>query len=134
MPRRFYDIVVGIARCFVYLHFDVPGEKLIHRDLKPDNVLIADDLAAKVADFGESRRYDSREGKDRFEKHDGVDAVTMTMVGTPLCVFSHRAAVSLYCTFLTPASTLRSGIAPRRYSGATHARILFDLGIGRKKI
>ena len=86
--RRFYDIAVGIARCFVYLHFDVPGEKLIHRDLKPDNVLIADDLTAKVADFGESRRYDSREGKVRFEKHDGVDAVTMTMVGTPLCVFS----------------------------------------------
>ena len=94
MLSRFYEIALGIARCFVYLHFDVPGEKLIHRDLKPHNVLIADDMTAKVADFGESRRYDSKEGNKMLEDHGGVDAVTMTMVGTPLCVFSHHAVIS----------------------------------------
>ena len=30
----FYGIVVGIVRCFVYLHFGVSGGLLIHRDLK----------------------------------------------------------------------------------------------------
>ena len=84
MHRRFYEIALGIARCFVYLHFDVPGEKLIHRDLKPHNVLIADDMTAKVADFGESRRYDSKAGNEMLEERDGVDAVTMTIVGTPM--------------------------------------------------
>ena len=105
----------------MYLHFDVPGEKLIHRDLKPDNVLIADDLTAKVADFGESRRYDSREGKDRFEKHHGVDAVTMTMVGTPLYVFSSRCNLPSTVAHFDSGVLFGSGIALRRYSGATHA-------------
>ena len=47
-------IMLGIARCFKYLHHEVPGEALIHRDLKPANVLITDSLTAKVADFGKS--------------------------------------------------------------------------------
>ena len=45
----FRTIVIGIARCFKYLHHEVPGESLIHRDLKPANVLIAGDMTPKVA-------------------------------------------------------------------------------------
>ena len=60
----FYDIVLGIARCFKYLHHEQSGNPLIHRDLKPANVLITNDLRAKVADFGESTRFDEEQAKE----------------------------------------------------------------------
>ncbi len=51
-----------------YLHGQAPP--VIHRDLKPGNVLVDDGFNAKIADLGCSREAD-------LEK-------TMEMVGTPL--------------------------------------------------
>ena len=81
--EHYYDIALGVARCFKYLHHEQPGEPLIHRDLKPDNVLIAGDGTAKVADFGESTRFE-----DTLAAEEGNDGnLTMTIVGTPMyCV------------------------------------------------
>ena len=75
--KDWYEIALGIARCCKYLHHDQPGKPLIHRDLKPDNVLIASDDTAKVADFGESTRF---EDVRAVEEEDG--ALTMTLVRT----------------------------------------------------
>ena len=44
-PR--YDWALGVAQCFKYLHHEL-NEPLIHRDLKPDNVLVTGELSAKV--------------------------------------------------------------------------------------
>ncbi|KAF0684365.1 Aste57867_23678 [Aphanomyces stellatus] len=46
-------MAIGIARALAYLHAQTP--KIIHRDLKAKNVLVTDDLHAKVSDFGISR-------------------------------------------------------------------------------
>ena len=75
---QYYSVTVGIAKCFKYLHHDLPSP-LIHRDLKPDNVLIDDSLVAKVADFGESKRFDQAAAA---LTEDG--GLTMTLVGTPM--------------------------------------------------
>ncbi|KAJ1454419.1 kinase-like domain-containing protein, partial [Pelagophyceae sp. CCMP2097] len=75
-----HPIALGIAQCFKYLHHEQIGEPLLHRDLKPDNVLITADLVAKVADFGESRRFDAEGAKEDGRE----DELAMTAVGTPM--------------------------------------------------
>ena len=61
-------VAAGVARGMAHLHGQDPP--VIHRDLKPDNVLLAEGLVPKVADFGVSREGDA--------------SLTMTHVGTPL--------------------------------------------------
>lgn len=77
--EQYNDISVCIARCFKYLHHEQPGEPVIHRDLKPDNVLITGDGTAKVADFGASIRF-----KDSLAAEEDDGALTMTVVGSPM--------------------------------------------------
>ncbi|ESQ51772.1 hypothetical protein EUTSA_v100163740mg, partial [Eutrema salsugineum] len=49
-PAR-HKIAIGIAAGLEYLHMD-HNPRIIHRDLKPGNVLIDDDMEARIADFG----------------------------------------------------------------------------------
>lgn len=50
-PADARRIVEGLLRGVAYVH----GRGILHRDLKPANVLLAEDGAAKVADFGVAR-------------------------------------------------------------------------------
>eukprot|EP00897_Mesotaenium_endlicherianum_P009477 jgi/Mesen1/8558/ME000489S07942 len=53
-------IAVGTARSLDYLH-TCHAEPLIHRDVKPDNILLDAALRAKVADFGLMKRFNKEE-------------------------------------------------------------------------
>ncbi|ONK67082.1 uncharacterized protein A4U43_C06F15490 [Asparagus officinalis] len=44
-------IALDVARGVEYLH-SLMNESFVHRDLKPSNILLANDMRAKVADFG----------------------------------------------------------------------------------
>ena len=62
---------LGVAKGCAFLHGKNPP--IVHRDLKCANVLISNDLTAKITDFGESRHLGSEEEEEK----------TMTTVGTP---------------------------------------------------
>ncbi|ESZ95013.1 BcCMK3, calcium/calmodulin-dependent protein kinase [Sclerotinia borealis F-4128] len=91
----FRDLILGIE----YLH----AQGVVHRDIKPDNLLLTEDDVLKVVDFGVS---------EMFEK--ASDMMTAKSTGSPaflppeLCIMKHgdvsgRAAdiwsmgISLYC-------------------------------------
>ncbi|VAH99844.1 unnamed protein product [Triticum turgidum subsp. durum] len=52
-----YKIIKGICQGLHYLHND--DTPIYHLDLKPANILLDKDMAAKIADFGLSRLFDS---------------------------------------------------------------------------
>ncbi|CAK9262269.1 unnamed protein product [Sphagnum jensenii] len=54
-PTRFH-ICVGIARGLVYLHEEIQP-CIIHRDIKAPNILLDNNLNAKIADFGLARLF-----------------------------------------------------------------------------
>lgn len=48
------DICIDVAHALTYLHM-YAGKSIIHRDVKPSNILLTEKFRAKVADFGYSR-------------------------------------------------------------------------------
>uniref|UniRef100_A0A5B7BJ19 non-specific serine/threonine protein kinase n=1 Tax=Davidia involucrata TaxID=16924 RepID=A0A5B7BJ19_DAVIN len=64
-------IILDIAKGLAYLHEEC-RQRIIHRDIKPQNILLDEDFNAKVSDFGLSKLV------DRDQSH-----VLTTMRGTP---------------------------------------------------
>ncbi|XP_030441006.2 G-type lectin S-receptor-like serine/threonine-protein kinase At2g19130 [Syzygium oleosum] len=65
-----YGIAIGIAKGLEYLH-ERCRDRIIHCDIKPENILLDSELAPQIADFGLAKRL----GRD-------VSRVITTMRGT----------------------------------------------------
>jgi serine/threonine protein kinase len=69
LPREAARIMVQVAEAVEYAH----GQKVIHRDLKPGNILLDRSGQPRVTDFGLAKRLDQ----------DSSLTVSGTLVGTP---------------------------------------------------
>ncbi|PIA58113.1 hypothetical protein AQUCO_00500212v1 [Aquilegia coerulea] len=106
-----YKILIGVAQALLYLHEECE-QRVVHRDVKPSNVLIDEDLNAKLGDFGLARIYD----------HD-INPQTTNIVGTlgylaPELTKTGKATTSTdvfsYGTLLLEVATGRRPIEPQR--------------------
>ncbi|XP_048538995.1 cysteine-rich receptor-like protein kinase 44, partial [Triticum urartu] len=63
-----YQIIKGICEGVHYLH----QHRIIHRDFKPQNVLLDDNMVPKIADFGLSRHLNESQSRDITENKFGT--------------------------------------------------------------
>lgn len=71
------ELIVILARAMGYAH----QEKIIHRDIKPQNIIINSDGIAKIVDFGLAKRMDS----------ESSETVEGAVLGTPAYMSPEQA-------------------------------------------
>ena len=88
-PSRTADIGIQLARALAYVH----GRGIVHRDVKPSNILMGADGAARLGDFGIARL---------------TDASTLTLAGTTLGTAAYMAPEQLEDHQVGPAADVWS--------------------------
>ncbi len=83
LPPQVFAVIHGVLQALDYAH----RHSIVHRDMKPENVLISDEGMVKVADFGIARLTDD-------SGIGGTATKTGTTVGTPQYMSPEQVASS----------------------------------------
>lgn len=114
-----YNIIEGIARGLLYLHRD-SRLKIIHRDLKTSNILLDEDMNAKISDFGMARIFRGNQtiaNTNRIAGNYGYMSPEYAVQG----IFSEKSDVFSFGVILLEI------ISSKRNSSYCHSEVSFNL-------
>uniref|UniRef100_A0A2N9GXL2 Receptor-like serine/threonine-protein kinase n=1 Tax=Fagus sylvatica TaxID=28930 RepID=A0A2N9GXL2_FAGSY len=121
------EIALGIARGLAYLHSGCE-QRIIHCDVKPENILLHDNLQVKISDFGISKLL-SREQSTFFTALRGTRGYLAPewLTGTPI---SDKADVYSYGMVLLEIVTGRKNCSLQThglssYSSSSEPRLIY---------
>ena len=78
------EMALGVCRAVRYLHWDL-SVPMLHRDIKPGNILVAHDNTSKLSDFGSARSLPAAGGVAADEDADpSQQQEALTCIGTPM--------------------------------------------------
>ncbi|XP_019100936.1 PREDICTED: LOW QUALITY PROTEIN: LEAF RUST 10 DISEASE-RESISTANCE LOCUS RECEPTOR-LIKE PROTEIN KINASE-like 2.8 [Camelina sativa] len=91
-----YGIALGVARGLEYLHYACKT-RIVHIDIKPQNVLLDDNLCPKVSDFGLAKLCEKKESILSFlETRGTVGYIAPEMISRLYGSVSHKSDVYSY--------------------------------------
>ncbi|XP_023643068.1 LEAF RUST 10 DISEASE-RESISTANCE LOCUS RECEPTOR-LIKE PROTEIN KINASE-like 2.7 isoform X2 [Capsella rubella] len=91
-----YGIALGVARGLEYLHYGCKT-RIVHFDIKPQNVLLDDNLSPKVSDFGLAKLCEKKESiLSMMETRGTIGYIAPEMVSRVYGSVSHKSDVYSY--------------------------------------
>ncbi|KAL6329738.1 hypothetical protein AAG906_035386 [Vitis piasezkii] len=111
LDKILYKILIGVSQALLYLHEEC-DQRVVHRDVKPSNVLIDAELNARLGDFGLARMY--KHGNNPETTHIvgtlGYLAPELTRIGKA----TTSTDVYAYGVLMLEVATGRRPIEPQR--------------------
>ncbi|XP_020977932.1 LEAF RUST 10 DISEASE-RESISTANCE LOCUS RECEPTOR-LIKE PROTEIN KINASE-like 2.4 [Arachis ipaensis] len=96
---RLYQIIIGIARGLEYLHWRC-NTKILHLDIKPQNILLDEDFVPKIADFGLAKICTKKESIVCLQRVGGtagyIAPEVYSQIYTEVSRVSHKSDVYSY--------------------------------------
>ncbi|EFH63347.1 hypothetical protein ARALYDRAFT_475786, partial [Arabidopsis lyrata subsp. lyrata] len=91
-----YGIALGVARGLEYLHYGCKT-RIVHFDIKPQNVLLDDNLSPKVSDFGLAKLCEKKESvMSLMDTRGTIGYIASEMISRVYGSVSHKSDVYSY--------------------------------------
>ncbi|AAG31198.1 receptor serine/threonine kinase PR5K, putative [Arabidopsis thaliana] len=91
-----YGIALGVARGLEYLHYGCKT-RIVHFDIKPQNVLLDDNLSPKVSDFGLAKLCEKKESvMSLMDTRGTIGYIAPEMISRVYGSVSHKSDVYSY--------------------------------------
>ena len=114
-----YGIALGIARGLEYLHYGCKT-RIVHFDIKPQNILLDDNFCPKVADFGLAKLCEKRESiLSLIDTRGTIGYIAPEVVSRMYGGISHKSDVYSYGMLVLDMIGARNKVETTTCNGST---------------